>query len=53
MYLMPIVFTINGVIEATNIQFFPSQERASQIKTFIYVKIPQCAVCVNYKVRMG
>lgn len=25
------------------------RERASHIKTFIYVKIPQCSLCVNYK----
>ena len=27
------------------------QERASHIKTFIYVKIPQTSLCITYKVR--
>ena len=35
-----------------SIFYVPSpQERASHIKTFIYVKIPQTSLCITYKVR--
>ena len=46
------VYTYEPVLS----QFFsmyPPQERASHIKTFIYVKIPQTSLCITYKVRKG
>ena len=36
----------------SSIFYVPSpQERASHIKTFIYVKIPQTSLCITYKVK--